>query len=276
VSEWQVAPSSADQLPDDLLGNFFFLLLLLAHAFGRSIRSRWLGRIALFDPVAPLVTSNCHEKCRIYPSRNFTEAASVMITLYHTPRSRSSRIIWLLEELGVDYQIEITPIKRRDGTGSSAPDSYAAIHPMKKVPAVKIFNEVIFESGAICLYLTNTYTKKDIGPVRGDNNRAEYVRWLFFYAGVIEPVAAARMMGWDKNGPTGMGTFEDVEAVISRQLAATPYILGDSFSAADILIGTTLQFFQGSLIPDRPCYKAYLDRLTSRPAYQRALVRDNG
>lgn len=199
-----------------------------------------------------------------------------MITLFHAPRSRSSRIIWLLEELGVDYKIEITPITYGNGQGSSAPDSYAAIHPLKKVPAIKIFNETIFESGAIALYLTDAYSKKYIGPLPGDNNRAEYVRWLFFYAGVIEPVISARLLGWDKDKPTGFGTFEDVEAIISRQLEATPYILGDSFSAVDILISSLLQFFQGSLIPDRPHYKAYLDRLTARPAYARAQAKDNG
>ena len=199
-----------------------------------------------------------------------------MITLYHAPRSRSSRIIWLLEELGADYRIEIVDIARPDGTGKPAPDSYKAIHPLKKVPAIKVFEEVVFESGAICLYLTDSHPKHDIGPLPGHNNRAEYVRWLFFSAATLEPAVGARFQGWDKDKPTGFGAFEDIEQVISDQLATTPYILGDNFSAADILICSMLAFFKGTLFPARKHYDDYVARLTSRPAYIRAQARENG
>jgi glutathione S-transferase len=199
-----------------------------------------------------------------------------MITLYHAPRSRSSRIIWLLEELGAEYKIELVPIVRGDGTGEPAPDSYTAINPLKKVPAIKVFDEVVTESGAICLYLTDSHQRKQIGPLPGDNTRAEYVRWLFFYAGVLEPAATARFQGWDKTAATGFGKWEDIEAHISRQIAAGPYMLGEKFSAADILYCSAVQFFKGSLFPDRPHYNDYLARLTARPAYQRAQARENG
>ncbi|HJW42277.1 MAG TPA: glutathione S-transferase [Rhizomicrobium sp.] len=131
-----------------------------------------------------------------------------MITLYHSPRSRSSRIIWLLEELGCDYKMEIVSIKRGDGSGAPAADSYKAINPLKKVPTIKVFDEIIYESGAICLYLTDSHQKHAIGPLPGHNNRAEYVRWLFFYSGALEPAANARFAGWDKDPakPTGFGT----------------------------------------------------------------------
>src|SRR5471032_2351764 len=199
-----------------------------------------------------------------------------MITLYHAPRSRSSRIIWLLEELGADYKIELVDIVRGDGTGKPAADSYAAINPLKKVPAIKVYDEIVTESGAICLYLTDSHPKHDIGPLPGHNNRAEYVRWLFFYAGAVEPAATARFQGWDKDKPTGFGKFEEIEGVISAQLAKTPYICGDAFTAADILIGSGVQFFKGTLFPQRKHYDDYLARLTSRPAYIRAQARDNG
>src|ERR1700690_2689673 len=155
-----------------------------------------------------------------------------MITLYHAPRSRSSRIIWLLEELGCEYKIELVPILRGDGSGTAAADSYLALNPLRKVPTVKIFDEVVYESGAICLYLTDSHPKKDIGPLPGHNDRAEYVRWLFFYNGSLEPAATARFQGWDKDKSTGFGSFEDIEAVISRQLESAPYMLGENFSAA--------------------------------------------
>ena len=199
-----------------------------------------------------------------------------MITLYHAPRSRSSRIIWLLEELGADYKIELVPIVRGDGSGAPAPDSYLAIHPLRKVPAIKIFDEVVYESGAICLYLTDSHPKHEIGPLPGHNDRAEYVRWLFFSAATLEPAVGARFQGWDKDKPTGFGKFEDIEAVISNQLEKTPYITGENFTAADILLGSMLQFVKGSLIPERKHYVDYLARLTSRPAYSRAQARDNG
>ena len=199
-----------------------------------------------------------------------------MITLYHAPRSRSSRIIWLLEELEADYKIELVPILRGDGTGTSAPDSYLSVHPLRKVPAIKVFDEVVYESGAICLYLTDSHPKKEIGPLPGHNDRAEYVRWLFFYTGILEPAATARFQGWDKEKPTGFGKFEDIEGAVSRQLEKTPYICGDTFTAADILIGSGVQFFKGTLFPARKHYDDYIARLTSRPAYARGQARDNG
>ncbi len=199
-----------------------------------------------------------------------------MITLYHAPRSRSSRIIWLLEELGCDYGIEIVPIRRGDGTGEPAPDSYKAINPLKKVPTIKVFDEIVYESAAICLYLTDSHQKKPLGPLPGHNNRAEYLRWLFFSAATLEPAVGARFAGWDKEKPTGFGSFEDIEQIISDQLEKTPYILGDEFSAADILYCSFIQFFKGTLFPARKHYDDYVARLTARPAYARAQARDNG
>ena len=199
-----------------------------------------------------------------------------MITLYHAPRSRSSRIIWLLEELGADYKIELVDIVRGDNTGKPAPDSYKAINPLRKVPTIKVFDEVVYESGAICLYLTDSHPKHQIGPLPGHNDRAEYVRWLFFYAGVLEPAATARFQGWDKDKPTGFGAFGEIEGIVSAQLEKTPHICGDAFTAADILICSALQFFKGTLFPARKHYDDYVAKLTSRPAYLRAQARDNG
>jgi len=200
-----------------------------------------------------------------------------MITLYHAPRSRSSRIIWLLEELGAPYKIEIVPIVRGDGTGSPAPDDYLAINPLRKVPTIKLYDEIVYESGAICLFLTDLHPKHAIGPLPGDRRRADYVRWLFFCSATLEPAVGAHLQGWDKDGAsTGFGKFEDVEAVISRQLEKTPYILGDEFSAADILCGSFIAFFLGRLFPAKKHYEDYVARLTARPAFQRAQARENG
>ena len=199
-----------------------------------------------------------------------------MITLYHAPRSRSSRIIWLLEELGEPYKIELTSILRNDGQGAPAPDSYTRIHPLKKVPAIEHDGGIVYESAGIALYLTDAFPKAGIGPVVGDRKRADYVRWLFFYPSILEPVAAARFRGWDKEQSTGFGKFEEAESAIARALEAGPYILGEKFSAADILYGSACQFFKGNIFPARKCYDDYVARLTERPAYIRALAKDNG
>jgi glutathione S-transferase len=199
-----------------------------------------------------------------------------MITLYHAPRSRSSRIIWLLEELAVPYRIEITSIRYGNGTGGPAPDSYKSVHPLKKVPAIRDESGVVYESGGICLYLTDAHPKNKIGPLPGEPTRADYVRWLFFYTGILEPAATSRFRGWDKEQQTGFGTWEDIEGAIAAQLEKTPYILGDKFSAADILMGSACQFFKGSLFPDRKCYEEYVARLVARPAYVSSQAKDNG
>lgn len=199
-----------------------------------------------------------------------------MITLYHAPRSRSSRIIWLLEELGEPYKIELTSIVYGNGQGAPAPDSYARIHPLKKVPAIEHDGGIVYESAGIALYLTDAFPKADIGPRVGDRKRADYVRWLFFYPSILEPVAAARFRGWDKGQNTGFGKFEDVESTIARALEAGPYILGEEFSAADVLYGSTCQYFKGNIFPARKCYDDYVARLTERPAYIRAAAKDNG
>jgi len=199
-----------------------------------------------------------------------------VITLYHAPRSRSSRIIWLLEELGEPYKIALTSIMRNDGQGAPAPDSYTRIHPLKKVPAIEHDGGIVYESAGIALYLTDAFPKAGIGPIVGDRKRANYVRWLFFYPSILEPVAAARFRGWDKEQSSGFGKFEDAESAIARALEAGPYILGEKFSAADILYGSACQFFKGNIFPARKCYDDYVARLTERPAYIRALAKDNG
>jgi len=199
-----------------------------------------------------------------------------MITLYHAPRSRSSRIIWLLEELGEPYKIALTSIVYSNGQGAPAPDSYARIHPLKKVPAIEHDGGIVYESAGIALYLTDAFPKAGLGPTVDDRKRADYVRWLFFYPSILEPVAAARFRGWDTEQTTGFGKFEDVESAIAGALEAGPYILGEEFSAADVLYGSTCQFFKGNLFPARKCYDDYVARLTERPAYIRALAKDNG
>lgn len=199
-----------------------------------------------------------------------------MITLFHAPRSRSSSIVWLLEELGEPYSIEITPIVYGDGHGNTAPESYRRIHPHKKVPAIDHDGVLVFECAAIALYLADAFPKAGLAPAIGDARRGPYVTWLAYWAGVMNPVATAKFRGWDKDGPTGFGTFDEMENFLSDTLEAHPYIIGDSFTAADVLVGGAVGFFKDTLLPKRKVYDEYLARVSERPARQRALAKDNG
>src|SRR5262245_47420079 len=119
-----------------------------------------------------------------------------MLTLYHAPRSRSSRIVWLLEELGADYELKIVTIPRQDGSG--APDA-ANPHPDKKVPTLVHDGALVTESIAVIQYLTDLFPQAKLAPAIGDAKRGEYLTWLAYYAGVIEPVVHFQFLGLADN-----------------------------------------------------------------------------
>jgi len=198
-----------------------------------------------------------------------------MIKIYHAPRSRSSRILWLAEELGVRYEVELVPIKRGDGTGEPAPESYRAIHPHLKVPAIEHEGWIVFESAAIVLYLTDTFQRIKMGPSVGEWDRAPYVSWLFYYASTVEPAITAQFAKIE-GAANAFVPWADVEKRIADTLTKTPYIMGDRFTGADILFGSMVMFLKGSLMQANPVYDEYLARLMERPAFQRAQERDNG
>jgi glutathione S-transferase len=197
-----------------------------------------------------------------------------MLTLFHAPKSRSSRIIWLLEELGAPYEIRIVTIPRQDGTG--APDP-ANPHPDKKVPAIVHDGVLITESSAITLYLTDAFPQNNIGPKIGDKLRGPYLTWLAYYQGVIEPVVTASFAGFADNDGFSrtFTTHAQVNARISAALDAGPFILGESFSGADILVGSMGQWAR-AMLPPGDVVDAYLQRVGARPALQRAFAKDAG
>ena len=198
-----------------------------------------------------------------------------MITLFHAPRSRSSRFIFLLEELGALYEIKLMSIRRGDGSGALDP---ANPHPHGKVPAIKDGEILVFESAAVALYLTDKFPANGIGPVVGDPQRGAYLTWLAYYAGVMEPAWVSAFKQWDTpRGTAGWVKTGEVMEFVNRTLSQGPYLLGETFSAADILVGTTFALFMGSpLLPKTPLLEAYVKRIVERPAYKRAQARDNG
>jgi len=197
-----------------------------------------------------------------------------MLTLHHAPLSRSSRIVWLLEELGADYELAITDIPRMDGTGGSDPSNP---HPDKKVPALVDDGVLVTESIAIVQYLTDKFPAAGLGPGIGDPGRGAYLSWLAYYAGVIEPVVNLEFAGLGDNAAM-QRTFRDRAAMDRRLLAAFgagPYMLGDRFSGADVLIASMGQFAR-TMLPAGAVVDAYLERCTERPALARALAKDGG
>jgi glutathione S-transferase len=132
-----------------------------------------------------------------------------MITLYHAPKTRSSRFIWLLEEIGAPYEVKTIAIRRGDGSGGD--EDYKKIHPHGKVPAIQHDGGVVFESAAIALYLGDAFPKAMLAPHIGDPQRGAYVTWLAYYAGVMEPAFVGKALGFTTtNGTTGWAPTEDI------------------------------------------------------------------
>jgi glutathione S-transferase len=197
-----------------------------------------------------------------------------MITLFHAPRSRSSRFIFLLEELGAPYEIKTVSLRRGDGSGALDP---ANPHPHGKVPAIVDDGALVFESAAIALYLTDKFPKAGIGPLIGDPKRGPYLTWLAYYAGVMEPAWMSLFMKWDvPRGTAGWVKADEVMEFVTATLQQGPYLLGEGFSAADILVGTTFAMFLGGpMMPKTDLLEAYVKRVTDRPAYARAKAKEN-
>jgi glutathione S-transferase len=184
--------------------------------------------------------------------------------------TRSSSILWLLEELGVPYETKIVTFRKFDGTG--ARDS-ANPHPHGKVPALTDGGELVFESSAIALYLTDKYRENPMGPALGQPKRGEYLSWLAYRPGVMEPALLCRRFEIKHvYGAMGWAPAEEVEEVLNAHLASRTYFLGDAFSALDILLGGGLHFMMiAKMIAETPVLKAYAARITDRPAVRKMM-----
>ncbi len=192
-----------------------------------------------------------------------------MLTLFHAPRSRSTRMIWLLEELGADYEIRKVDIVRQGGLGARDP---ANPHPHGQVPALVDDGVLITESAAIALYLTDKYRERPMGPAVGDPLRGPYLTWLACYAGVLEPVIGAFFR--DAMTEADKSAYAVLDAQLAGALDRGPWLLGDDFSAADILFISLLQFARQAL-PPHAVYDRWLERAQARPALARALQKDD-
>lgn len=192
-----------------------------------------------------------------------------MITLYHSPDSRSSRFIWLLEEIGEKYELVYCSIVRRTG-GTVDPRN---AHPEKRVPALMHAGQLVTEQAAIALYLTDAFPEAGLGISIGQARRAAYLVWLAFYAGEVDPLYNTRWLYGDRLDPITLRDQARVVARVSGALTEGPYLLGPQFSAADILVSGPFEWDR-ALAPDNPYIQQWLARLNARPAAQRAAAKD--
>jgi glutathione S-transferase len=194
-----------------------------------------------------------------------------MPTLYHAPNSRSSAIVSLIDDLEADIDIVEVSVPRHDGSGGPDPRNP---HPEKKVPFLVDGPEKIRERGAIIVYLTDKYPGAGLGPLPGAPGRGAYLSWLFYYHGVMEPVILCHMA--DVSHPVVEASLRDLDTVMAT-LAGTlerqPYLLGDSYSAADLLCSSPFLWLP-DLLPDQGPVTDWVARCGARPAVRRTLERD--
>ncbi|HEY4751097.1 MAG TPA: glutathione S-transferase family protein [Steroidobacteraceae bacterium] len=198
-----------------------------------------------------------------------------MITLYHRPKTRSTRFIFLLEELEAPYTIQIVAGRNRDGSGAV---DRANPHPHGKVPAICDDGVVVFESAAIALYLTDKFQKNRLGPTVSEPDRGAYLSWLAYYAGVLEPAFLSKFMNIEVPRVTaGWVAVEEAMPALIQRLGNGAYLLGERFSGVDILYATSFALFANSpLLPKSTVIEEYTRRVVSRPAFARAMARDAG
>lgn len=196
-----------------------------------------------------------------------------MLKLYHAPWSRSSGVLWFLEELGQPYEIEIVDIRAEGGV----PESYRAIQPNKKVPAIAHDGTIVTERAAITIYLCDAFADAGLAPAIGDPARAAYLTWLVYCDSVFDPALAARAHGLAyKSNDYSFGTFEDMVANVERHLERSEFAAGDRFTAADTQLASAIAFTMNvmKVLPERPAFAAYLSRIVGREAYKRAQAKD--
>jgi glutathione S-transferase len=197
------------------------------------------------------------------------------ITLFHTPQTRSSGTLALLEELGAPYKLHALNMK----TGEHRQSAYLAINPMGKVPAILHGDALITEQVAIGIYLGDLFPEAGITPAIGDKLRGPYLRWYAFYAACLEPALVDRAMKRDP-GSVGMspyGDFDTTVNTVATQLTKGPWLLGDRFTCADVLWGSALTWMTGfGMIEAVPPIKAYIDRWNARPSVNAVAEIDAG
>ena len=194
------------------------------------------------------------------------------ITLYHHPFSRASGVLWTLEEIGEPYELVYVDIR----ANAQKQGDVIAKNPMGKIPVLVDGDAVITEAAAIALYLADRYAPGRLAPRLDDPGRAAYFRWSLFAPSVIEPGAMAKLNKWEyRSGQAGWGDFDAMLRAVDSAVAPGPFVCGDQFTIADVILGGTLRYMTlFKMLEASPAVAAYLARLDARPALQRANARN--
>lgn len=196
------------------------------------------------------------------------------LTLYHAAPSRSSIVHWMLEEIGEPYDLHLMSLKKGDNRAAD----FLKVNPMAKVPTLRHKDVVITEAAAICTYLADAFPQAKLNVPIGDPRRGQYLKWLFFGPSCVEPAMMDRMFPRKEAPPRaamGYGDYDTVIEVLAEGVRTGPYLMGEQFTAADVVIGSGLRFgmmFKG--LPERPEFVSYVKHVTERPAAKRAAEKD--
>jgi glutathione S-transferase len=193
--------------------------------------------------------------------------------LYWCPKTRAVRLAWMLEELGRPYERVLVDIRDPEATRDPG---FVAASPMGKVPALEDGEVRMAESAAICLYLADRYASGELAPRLDDPERGRFLYWLFYTPAVIEPAMSEKFSGAaGDRSRSGWGDYPTMISTFEAGLGDGPWILGEGFTAADVMLGSSAVFMRAfGLLPDSPVLAAYADRCLARPAYQQALALD--
>lgn len=190
--------------------------------------------------------------------------------LFWSPQTRSTRALWILEEAGVDYERELVDIQdpKRENTAE-----FLEASPMGKVPALVDGDVSMSESAAICLYVADRYAPGTLAPAVDDARRGKFLYWLMYTPAVIEPSMSEKFNGVDTNRyRSGWGDFDLMIETLESGIDGKNWILGDTFTAADVMLGSSVVFMRMfDMLPDSATLEAYAERCLARPAYRRAL-----
>jgi glutathione S-transferase len=197
------------------------------------------------------------------------------LTLYTNPMSRGRIARWMLEEVGQPYRTEVLDY----ATTLKAP-AYLAINPMGKVPALRHGDIVVTETAAICAYLADAFPQANLAPPAGHRLRGPYYRWLFFTAGPFEAAVSNKALGFvvppERERMIGYGRVEHVMTTLEAAVSRGDYLVGDSFTAADLYVGSQIGFgMMFGTIEKRPAFQQYWERISARPACARATELDD-
>lgn len=191
------------------------------------------------------------------------------ILLHYHPWSRAAGVRWLLEELGVRYDVNLIDFHAPGG----ADEKYRAIHPHKKVPAVEIDDQVITERAAITIYLADRFSPGDLAPALDDPLRSAYLRMLVYCDAVFDPCVALHFRKIEhKPSDYSFGSYEDTMRHLKKHLGAHPFAAGDRFTAADTQLASSLGYTMYHLkaVSPEPEFQSYLARVADRSAHLRA------